>query len=169
MQCTATACTLLWWMATRNTAHIFACSMLFRLARGFTHMTMPWEWHAAQLPCCASEMNPSEENMPLPLSPALNGPSAEQCCDLNSNSLSAVSCMLLLRPEDMVISLELSSKHQHHCTWHRPNSAASQTDCKKNRAEQHCVTEYKRTDNLQVSWQNTAGLVSLKAELIGCS
>ena len=104
-------------MATRNTAHIFACSMLFRLARGFTHMTMPWEWHAAQLPCCASEMNPSEENMPLPLSPALNGPSAEQCCDLNSNSLSAVSCMLLLRPEDMVISLDLL-KLAAAVTWH---------------------------------------------------
>jgi len=34
MQCTVTACTLLWLVATRNTAHSFGGSMPFKLGRG---------------------------------------------------------------------------------------------------------------------------------------
>ena len=39
MQWTVTACTLLWLVATRNTAHIFGGGMLFKLGRGFTQLT----------------------------------------------------------------------------------------------------------------------------------
>ena len=39
MQWTVTACTLLWLVATRNTAHIFGGSMLFKLGRGSTQLT----------------------------------------------------------------------------------------------------------------------------------
>ncbi len=41
MQCTVTACTLLWLVATRNTAHtaLFGDNMLFKLGRGSTQLT----------------------------------------------------------------------------------------------------------------------------------
>ncbi len=39
MQCTVTACTLLWLVATRDTAHSFAGSMLFNLGRGSRRLT----------------------------------------------------------------------------------------------------------------------------------
>ncbi len=39
IQCTVTACTLLWLVAIRNTADIFGGSMLFKLGRGSTRLT----------------------------------------------------------------------------------------------------------------------------------
>ena len=39
MQCTVTACTLLWLVATRSTAHNFGGSMLFNLGRGLRRLT----------------------------------------------------------------------------------------------------------------------------------
>ncbi len=55
--------------------------------------------------------------MPLPLALLFNGPSAEQHYGVNSNFLMAVSCMLLLRPKSIIISLDLLDMAAA-VTWH---------------------------------------------------
>ncbi|KAL3134537.1 hypothetical protein ABBQ38_006382 [Trebouxia sp. C0009 RCD-2024] len=82
------------------------------------------------------------------ISAAMSAATSQLSCNLSNHGLS-VWTHSKAAAVTWHSSWTTACKHQYDCTWHRPNSAASQTDCQNNRAEHHCVTEYRRTDKVQ--------------------
>ena len=160
MQWTVTACTLLWLVATRNTAHIFGGSMLFKLGRGSTQLT-ECSW--------ADKLQLSWQlSLPLQLSWQLSWQDAAELTDYSSanmmqlrwqvsSELTGCSWADMLQPSWQLswsVAAGLTS-----CSWADINSSKSSSDgTEKNRLQLLWLVKFAENTHTQIG--GTANLGS---------